>query len=112
MVMKVGKRTINGIIKKREEAKAIYDAAKANGQVASLLDQERTNIFTQSVANIAPGETVQITLEYVELMPYESGQFTFMLPVVGPRFIPGDATSHEGSGKERMTQPLFRTDQK
>ena len=65
MVMKIGDRTVHGTIKKREEARQIYEQAKANGQVASLLDQERTNIFNQSVANIEPGKEIEITIKYV-----------------------------------------------
>jgi Ca-activated chloride channel homolog len=49
MTMHVGDRTVRGRILRREEAQAVYEAAKNNGQVASLLDQERPNIFTQSV---------------------------------------------------------------
>jgi hypothetical protein len=97
MFMKVGERTIHGTIKKREEAKQIYDQARANGQVASLLDQERTNIFTQSVANIEPGKEIEITIKYVETLPFEKGKYSFTFPtVVGPRFIPGNATANAG----------------
>lgn len=93
MTMKVGSRIVRGDIKKREDAKQIYDAAKASGHVASLLDQERTNIFTQSVANIEPGAKVEITINYVDLLPYEAGTYSFAFPtVVGPRFIPGNST--------------------
>ena len=56
MTMVVGERTVRGKILRREEAQAVYDAAKSGGQVASLLNQERPNIFTQSVANILPGK--------------------------------------------------------
>jgi Ca-activated chloride channel homolog len=99
MIMKVGDRTIHGTIKKREEAKEIYETAKAHGHVASLLDQERPNIFTQSVANIEPGKEVQITIEYVDLLPYEDGKYTFAFPtVVGPRFNPGPAVGKQGTG--------------
>lgn len=99
MTMKVGDRTIRGSIKKREEAKQIYEAAKAQGHVASLLDQERTNIFTQSVANIEPGANIDITITYVELLKYDAGKFSYTFPtVVGPRFIPGDATGQQGTG--------------
>ena len=55
LTMIVGERTIKGRIKRREEARQIYEAARNADQLASLLDQERPNIFTQSVANIAPG---------------------------------------------------------
>lgn len=99
MLMKVGNRTIHGTIKKREEARQIYEAARDRGQTASLLDQERTNIFTQSVANIKPGEDIEITINYVDLLPYEAGSYSFAFPmVVGPRFNPGSPTGHSGTG--------------
>ncbi|MBP6744068.1 hypothetical protein KA344_02495, partial [bacterium] len=99
MQMKVGARVIKGSIKKREEARQIYDQARANGYVASLLDQERTNIFTQSVANIEPGKEIEITIKYIEPLPYEAGKFSFTFPtVVGPRFIPGEPVGKAGGG--------------
>ena len=90
MTMKVGERTVKGKVMRREEARAVYDAARTNGQVASLLDQERPNIFTQSVANIMPGERVTVTLSYVETLKFEGGTYEFSFPtVVGPRYVPG-----------------------
>jgi len=90
MTMHVGTRLVRGIIKRREEAQAIYQEARATGHVAALLDQERPNIFTQSIANIMPGETVTITLTYVDTLKYEAGSYEFMFPtVVAPRYIPG-----------------------
>lgn len=104
MTMKVGTRTIKGSIKKREEAREIYDQALANGQVASLLDQERTNIFTQSVANIEPGKEIEITIKYVETLPYEAGKYSFTFPtVVGPRFNPGNSIGKSGTGRSDDT---------
>lgn len=92
MTMRVGDRTVRGRIKRCEEARAIYEAARAAGNVASLLDQERPNIFTQSVANIMPGEKVNVTISYVETLKYEDGSYEFVFPmVVGPRYIPGGA---------------------
>jgi len=94
MVMVVGQRRIVGQIKEREEARQIYEAAKAAGHVAGLLDQERPNIFTQSVANIEPGVEVVIEISYVETLKYEDGVFEWVFPmVVGPRYIPGQPTS-------------------
>ncbi|MDO8683148.1 MAG: VIT domain-containing protein [Armatimonadota bacterium] len=99
MEMTIGKRTIRGEIKRREEARRIYEAAKESGHVASLLDQERPNIFTQSVANIMPGEKVVIKISYVNLLKYENGQYEFVFPmVVGPRYIPGEPTGRSGEG--------------
>jgi Ca-activated chloride channel family protein len=90
MLMKVGNRVIRGNIKEREEAQRIYQQARDAGKTASLLDQERPNIFTQSVANILPGENIEITISYVEYLKYEEGEYEFSFPmVVGPRYIPG-----------------------
>src|SRR5437016_820830 len=99
MTMLVGERVVKGTIKKREEARAIYEAAREKGHVAGLLDQERPNIFTQSVANIMPHAKVKITISYVELMQYEHGAYDFRFPmVVAPRYIPGKAIGKEGGG--------------
>ena len=90
MTLTVGDRVVKGTIKKREEARAIYEAAKRRGNVAGLLDQERPNIFTQSVANILPGEQVTVTISYVETLKYDGGIYSVVFPtVVGPRYIPG-----------------------
>lgn len=99
MTMIVGDRTVRGKILRREEAEAVYEAAKSNGQTASLLNQERPNIFTQSVANILPGEQIKITISYVETLKYEAGSYEFVFPmVVGPRYVPGSATGAQGNG--------------
>ena len=99
MVMRIGDRTIRGSIKQREEARAIYEAARNAGHVASLLDQERPNIFTQSVANILPNANITITISYVELLRYDEGSYQFVFPmVVGPRYIPGTPTGKQGGG--------------
>src|SRR6266545_4442784 len=100
MTMIVGERTVRGKILRREEAEAVYEAAKTNGQTASLLNQERPNIFTQSVANILPGEQIRITISYVETLKYEDGAYEFVFPmVVGPRYIPGSPTGRkQGNG--------------
>ncbi|MGA2595017.1 MAG: VIT domain-containing protein, partial [Bryobacteraceae bacterium] len=99
MTLLIGDRTIRGEIKRREEARAIYDAARKAGHIAGLLDQERPNIFTQSVANIMPGANVKITISYVEMLPYEGGEYRFEFPmVVGPRYIPGQPAGSQGGG--------------
>ena len=99
MTMFVGGRTVKGKIAKREEAKQIYEDARRKGNVASLLDQERPNIFTQSVTNIMPGEKIKIVISYVETLKYEDGNYEFVFPmVVGPRYIPGNAISKQAGG--------------
>jgi Ca-activated chloride channel family protein len=99
MTIKVGDRVVRGIIKKREEARAIYEHAKQTGHVAALLDQERPNIFTQAVANILPGEKVEVSISYTEMLHYEAGVYEFVFPmVVGPRYIPGQPVGKQAGG--------------
>jgi Ca-activated chloride channel family protein len=99
MTMLLGDRTVKGLIKPREEARAIYEAARNAGRTAGLLEQERANIFTQSVTNIKPGEKVRITISYVETLKYEAGNYEFVFPmVVGPRYIPGHPAGKQGGG--------------
>lgn len=94
MTMTVGEREIRAVIKERDEARKIYEQARNTGHTAALLDQERPNIFTQSVTNIPPNGTVQIKLSVLELLKYEAGTYEFAFPlVVGPRYIPGNPTS-------------------
>jgi Ca-activated chloride channel family protein len=104
MTMLVGGRTIRGRIMKREEAQAVYSEAKARGNVASLLDQERPNIFTQSVANILPGQSVKVTISYVETLKYEDGRYEWSFPmVVGKRYIPSGSKGGEESAASQPT---------
>jgi Ca-activated chloride channel family protein len=104
MVMTVGDRRVVGQVKPREEARAAYERAKSAGNVASLLDQERPNVFTQSVANVEPGAQVVIEISYVETLKYEDGWYEFSFPtVVGPRYMPGTPTGKQGDGRDPDT---------
>lgn len=88
-VMIVGDRKIRGIIREKEEAKRIYQQAKSQGYRASLLTQERPNIFKQKVANIEPGKRIDISITFFNTLKYKNGEFEFVFPtVVGPRFNP------------------------
>jgi Ca-activated chloride channel family protein len=99
MTIQVGQRTVRGVIKKREDARAIYEQAKQSGHVAALLDQERPNIFTQAVANIMPADQVVVTISYLQTLEYEDGTYEFVFPmVVGPRFIPGQPAGKQAGG--------------
>jgi Ca-activated chloride channel family protein len=109
MTMVVGGRTIRGRIMKREEAQAVYKEAKERGNVASLLDQERPNIFTQSVANIMPGQSVKVIISYVETLKYEDGRYEWSFPmVVGKRYIPSGS---KGGEEPDAPQPTATTPQ-
>jgi Ca-activated chloride channel family protein len=87
--MVVGDRVIVGDIKERQQARVIYEQARQNGQKAALTEQERPNIFTNSVANIGPGETVLVQIEYQEPVHQSGNEFSLRVPlVVGPRYNP------------------------
>jgi Ca-activated chloride channel family protein len=97
--MKVGDHLIEGVIQERAAAKAQYEQAKQEGRRAGLVELERPNIFTTSVANIAPGATIAIEIEYQQTLRYDSGQFRLRFPmVVGPRYIPGTPAPGPSSG--------------
>lgn len=87
MRMTVGERVIEARIRERAKARQEYDQAKRAGQTASLLEQQRPNVFQMSLANILPGDEVRVELEYTELLVPTGGQYEFVLPsVVGPRY--------------------------
>ena len=98
--MKIGSRLVEGVIRERGEAKKSYEQAKESGRRAALLEQERPNIFTSSVANIGPREDVVVEIEYQQTLRYDSGRFSLRFPmVVGPRYIPGAALAEsKGTG--------------
>ena len=107
--MKIGERIIVGEIEERAQAKKIYKKAKSEGKKATLVEQERPSIFTTSVANIGPGETIQITIEYQEVLRYDAGRFELRFPtVVGPRYIPGTRkiTKFSGTGWAHNTDEV------
>jgi Ca-activated chloride channel family protein len=89
--LSIGERRIEGRILERQQATRAYQQARDNGQRAGLVEQERPNIFTTSVANIGPNETVVVEIEFQESLRYDHGKFALRLPlVVGPRYIPGE----------------------
>jgi len=88
--MRVDDRMIEGVIQERATAKTTYEQAKQEGKRASLVEQERPNVFTTSVANIPPGAAIEIEIEYQQTARYDAGEFRLRFPmVVGPRYIPG-----------------------
>jgi Ca-activated chloride channel family protein len=90
MRMKIGERVVEARIDRRQAARESYEAARAQGQRASLLEQERPNVFTMNVANIMPGDRIEVTLDYSELLVPEDAVYEFVFPtVVGPRYTGG-----------------------
>jgi Ca-activated chloride channel family protein len=95
----VGARVIEGRVEEREQARRTYQTAKREGRKASLVEQERPNVFTTSVANIGPGETVEVRIDYHQTVRWDAGRFELRFPlVVGARYSPGVATGGPAAG--------------
>jgi Ca-activated chloride channel family protein len=98
-VLSIGDRTIRGVIRDRAEAEKLYAEARAAGHVASLLTEERPNIFLEKVANIEPGAAIDVTVTYFSMIDYDDGWFEWRLPlVVGPRFNPPSVPASQAIG--------------
>ncbi len=120
MRMRIGDKTIEGKIMRREAARKVYEQAKAAGKRAGLLEQERPNIFTQSLGNVMPGDEIRVEISYVEILTYrDEGAFELVFPmVVGPRYIPGTPIGAKGTGfaedtdqvpdASRITPPVLK----
>ncbi len=94
MGMQIGNRVIKAKIAEKQKAREQYEQAKTDGKRASLLEQERPNVFQMNVANIMPGDTIRVLLQYTELLVPENGRYQFVYPtVVGPRYV-SDAEKH------------------
>jgi Ca-activated chloride channel family protein len=98
--MVIGGRVIHGEVKEKKEARATYERAKSEGKKSSLLTQKRPNIFTMAVANIPPESVVEVEIQYLDTVRFQSGVFSLRFPmVVGPRYIPGNPL---GSTEKRV----------
>lgn len=89
MIMEIGERRIIGKIKEKQQAKKLYQKAKIQGKKTSLVSQQRPNLFTTKLANIAPRETIKITLSYLQSVALNNETFSLRIPLtLTPRFIP------------------------
>ena len=95
MQMEIGNEIVEAKIKKKEKAKEIFKKAKEEGKAASLLTQNRPNMFTQKIANLIPGLPIKVTLRYVQTIPKIDNDYRLVVPlIVGPRYqplVPDDA---------------------
>src|ERR1700733_5735636 len=98
LLMRIGERTIRGEVQEKTKGQALYNDARAEGRRASIVEQQRPNLFTSAVANIAPHTTATIEITYLETLPFRDGRYTLNLPLaITPRYTPGlpqDATAH------------------
>ena len=121
--LRIGDRLVEGVIAERAAARRSYEQAREQGRKAALLESERPNIFTTSVANIGPGESIAVEIEYQERLRLVDGVFRLRFPmVVGPRFVPGNVrvANFNGGGwalptdvvpdADRITPPVRHPD--
>ena len=112
MKMKIGDQIIVAKIKQREKAQKEFEQAKQEGKSASLLEQDRPNVFTMNLANMMPGEQVDIELRYTELLAPTEGIYEVVYPtVVGPRY--SSETESKARKQDRFVKnPYFREGEK
>lgn len=96
MRMKIGEREIIAVVQEREKARRNYEQARSNGQTVSLLEEERPNVFRMNVANILPGDVIEVHLKYTELLIPENGIYQFVYPALaGPRYAGANTSEKE-----------------
>jgi Ca-activated chloride channel family protein len=99
--MKVGDRVIQGVIQEKDEARQTYEAAKQQGMKASLIEQQRADVFTTAVANIGPGETVEVAIELQQVVQWDRGRFRWRFPMVV-------APTEKAAGRRGLLLPPVR----
>ena len=119
--MRIGERAIEGVIQEKEEARRTYEKAKSEGRKAALVEQQRPNLFTNSVAHIGPGDYVRVTIEYQQTLAYDNGEYRLRFPLAAtPRYVPVAAARDEMPDVAKaveaqavdgpLQQPAYETD--
>lgn len=107
VTMTIGNRVVKAKIKEKQQAKREYERAKSEGKSASLLEQQRANVFTMNVANILPGDLIEVELKYTELLKREDGVYEFVYPMsIGSRYTGPDSATLDASS-ELQQPPTF-----
>jgi Ca-activated chloride channel family protein len=107
MKMTIGERVIRANIKERKEARQEYEQAVREGRTASLLEQQRPNVFQMNVGNILPGDEIKVELHYTELLLAEDKTYEFMYPtVVGPRY--SNKSENEAGADKWVKNPYLQ----
>lgn len=106
--MHIGERVIEGEVQEKEQAERTYQKAKNNGQRASIVHQTRANLFTTKLANIAPGESITVQIEFQNLINVDSTMFSLRMPLgITPRYDPNsDLLNDSSTEKKANTKTL------
>lgn len=84
MLFRIADRVVHGSVKEKAEARRVYERARSEGRAATLLEEDKPSLFTLSVANVAPGVTIEVELGYQEVLAYDDGRWRFVFPMVAP----------------------------
>ena len=108
--LRIGERVIEGRVQEKAEARRTYEKARGEGRKAALIEQQRPNLFTNSVAHIGPGERIEIRIEYQQAVAYENGEYRLRFPLTTtPRYVPmGDPMPDEPKAVEAYESPPLR----
>jgi Ca-activated chloride channel family protein len=105
LMIQIDERKIEGQIKEKQEAKQLFEQAKLAGKKASLIEQKRPNLFINNIANIGPGETITISLEYQQTLQYSNGSYSLRFPLgITPRYMPTNTDAAITSENEEQTE--------
>ena len=114
--LRIGARQIEGQIQERKQARKTYETAVNEGRKAGLVEQQRPNVFTTSLANVAPGEEITVEIEYQQTLEYKDGSYRLRFPmVIGPRYkaanhlLPGndDAPEVSTAVSSKLVNPVY-----
>jgi hypothetical protein len=111
-VMTIGQRKIRGILRDRADAQRLYQAARAQGYLASLLTQTRPGVLTQSIANVEPRQQIDVSLRYLQTLPYSEGRYTYRFPARGLGNFSLKLRLNAGEPIKRLTTPSGDATQK
>ncbi len=110
--MRIGERMVEGRIQEKAEARRAYEKARGEGRKAAIVEQQRPNLFTNSVAHIGPGERIEISIEYQQALAYDEGRFRLRFPLaITPRYVPAaaqDPMPDEPKALEAYEEPALR----
>jgi hypothetical protein len=106
MLFRIADRVVRAAVEEKAAARRTYEQAKSEGRAATLLEEDQPTLFTLSVANVAPGATIDVELEYQELVTFDDGKFRLVFPMVAPeRYRDGPAPS----SREKLRPPRAPT---
>ena len=105
--VRIGERVIEGQVREKEEARIAYVKAKSEGKRAALVEQQRPNLFTNSIANIGPNEFVSVEIEYQQALEFKGGEYRLRFPLaITPRYTPAGPPAHVAKAGEESQDEI------